>query len=154
MCMFKVRYPIEFSRLHNLHPWYWNSLLYNLMSYLWGEFSAFSAATAIHNSPIFVPPDTHRCWVDRGGMIWEAWPTPLHMVDSVTQAPVTHPSTNQAQRCLTSVIWRELITTRPCAIWKVPLSADFLWLDLTQVYEWKYTILESYTIHSKHMADS
>ena len=36
---------------------------------LWGEFSAFSAAIAIHNSPLFVPPGTHHCWVDRGGMI-------------------------------------------------------------------------------------
>ena len=30
--MFIVRYPIEFSRLHNLHPWYWNTLLYGLIS--------------------------------------------------------------------------------------------------------------------------
>ena len=30
--MFIVWYPIEFSRLHNLHPWYWNSLLYGLIS--------------------------------------------------------------------------------------------------------------------------
>ena len=36
---------------------------------LWGEFSAFSAAIAIHNSPLFVPPGTHHCWVNRGGMI-------------------------------------------------------------------------------------
>ena len=28
---------------------------------------------------------------------------------------VTHPSTNRARRCLTSVIWRELVTIRPCA---------------------------------------
>ena len=32
MCMFIVWYPIEFSRLHNLHPWYWNSLLHGLIS--------------------------------------------------------------------------------------------------------------------------
>ena len=83
---------------------------------LWGEFSAFSAAIAIHNSPLFVPPGTHHCWVDRGGMIWKACPTPLHMANSVTRAPaVTHPSTNRARRCLTSVIWRELVRTRPCA---------------------------------------
>ena len=41
---------------------------------LWGEFSAFSAADAIHNFPIFVPPGTHHCWVDRGGMVWEVLP--------------------------------------------------------------------------------
>ena len=36
---------------------------------LWGEFSAFSAVKAIHNSPYLVPPGTYHCWVDRGGMI-------------------------------------------------------------------------------------
>ena len=108
---------------------------------LWGEFSAFSAAIAIHNSPLFVPPGTHHCWVDRGGMIWKACPTPLHMADSVTRAPaVTHPSTNRARRCLTSVIWRELVTTRPCATtttllahivknhWKHGVISDLYWL--------------------------
>ena len=92
---------------------------------LWGEFSAFSAAIAIHNSPFFVPPGTHRCWVDRGGMIWKACPTPLHMAGSVTRAAVTHPSTNRARRCLTSVIWRELVTTRPCAT---------LWFCVLDIY--------------------
>ena len=93
---------------------------------LWGEFSAFSAAIAIHNSPFFVPPGTHHCWVDRGGMIWKACPTPLHMAGSVTRAAVTHPSTNRARRCLTSVIRRELVTTRPHGqvldFWKVTLK--------------------------------
>ena len=32
MCVFIVWYPHEFSRLHNLHPRYWNSLLYSLIS--------------------------------------------------------------------------------------------------------------------------
>ena len=44
-----------------------------------------------------VPPGTHYCWVDRGGVIWEACPTPLHMSGSVTRAAVTHPS-NRARR--------------------------------------------------------
>ena len=108
-----VWYPLEFSRLHNLHPWYSNP--YMVSSPL-GRIHHVSVANAIHNSPfIFVPPGTHHCWVDRGGMIWEAFPTPLHMAGSVTQAPVTHPSTNRARCCLTSVIWRELVTTWPCA---------------------------------------
>ena len=35
MCMFIVRYPREFSRLCNLHPWHWSSLLYGLISTKW-----------------------------------------------------------------------------------------------------------------------
>ena len=56
---------------------------------LWGEFNAFSAANAIHNSPIAVPPGTHHCWVDRG-MRWEDYLTSTHMDGSVTRAQVTH----------------------------------------------------------------
>ena len=33
----------------------------------WGEYSAFSAAVAIHTEPIFIPPGTYYCWVDTGG---------------------------------------------------------------------------------------
>ena len=108
---------------------------------LWGEFSAFSAAIAIHNSPLFVPPGTHHCWVDRGGMIWKACPTPLHMAGSVTPAAVTHPSTNRARLRLTSVIWRELVTTRPCAC-KAPLTVQSIldhqhaWGDSDRCHSW------------------
>ena len=97
MCMLIVWYPTEFSRLHNLHPWNCYSLLYSFISgriqrtnkIRLNQFNTFSAAIAIHNSPIFVPPSTHHCRVDRGS-IWEACPTPLHMVGSVTRALVTH----------------------------------------------------------------
>ena len=150
--MLIVWYLIGFSGLHNLHPWYWNSLLYSLISsgknsvlvnnpsrrgllsrfkphpilffmnkICLSQFSAFFADNAIHNSPFFIPPGTHYCWVDRNGMIWEACQTPLRMAGSLTQAPVTHPSTNQARHCLTSVIWRELVTTQPCAIHSLTL---------------------------------
>ena len=53
----------------------------------------------------FVPPGTHHCWVDRGGMVWNACLTPLHIAGSVTRTLITHPSTNRAWRCLTSIIW-------------------------------------------------
>ena len=99
---------------------------------LWGEFSTFSAAIAIHNSPLFVPPGTHHCWVDRGGMIWKTCPTPLHTAGSMTRASVTHPSTNRARRCLTSVIWWELVTTWPCATverGRGAYIASSFWLD-------------------------
>ena len=85
---------------------------------LWGEFRFCALCCSYSQSLQFiflVPPGTHHCWVDRSSVIWEACPTPLHMTGSVTRAAVTHPSTNRAQRCLTSVLWRELITIRPCA---------------------------------------
>ena len=37
--------------------------------------------------PVFIPPGTHHCWVDRGGMVWEV---------------LANTSTHE----LTSVIWR------------------------------------------------
>ena len=43
------RYPRRISRLYNLHPWYWNTLFYSLISS--GENSAFAhfvAAIANH----------------------------------------------------------------------------------------------------------
>ena len=49
--MFIVWNPHEFSRLYNLHPWYWNALIWSHL--LCGVFNAFSAANAIHNFPIF-----------------------------------------------------------------------------------------------------
>ena len=90
---------------------------------LWGEFSIFSAANTIHNSPYFVRPGTHHCWIDRGGMIWEACPTLLHTANSVTRAPVTHPSTNRARRCCR----RELATT-----WVCPevMGLNHCWVEL------------------------
>ena len=78
-------YAYEFSRLHNLHPWCRSSLLY--VSSLVGEFSTFSAANAIHNSSIFVPPGTHHCWVDRSSMKWEVCLTLLHMTSSGNLTP-------------------------------------------------------------------
>ena len=89
------------------------------------------------------------------------------MAGNVTRAAVTHPSTNQARRCLTSVIWRELVTIRPCATKKLPqnynslinnirvtsndflqhkpfhCSADFVWLDI--IWTGKYMVKITYT---------
>ena len=115
MCMFIVWYPLEFSRLHNLHPWYWNSLLHGLISC--GENSAhflqLISFTILHFS-FHQVPITAGCaeaaWYDRFN-----YQTSLHMAGSLTRAPVSNPSTNRARCCLTSVIWRELVTTRPCA---------------------------------------
>ena len=88
MCLFIVWYPLEFSRIHNWHLWYWNSLLYSLISS--GEhstFAHFAAAIANHyNFTFLVPPGTHNWWVDKGGMIWEACPTPLHMASTGHQS--------------------------------------------------------------------
>ena len=45
--------------------------------------------------PVFVPPGTHHCWVDKCGMVWEVLP-------------------NTSTRALTTVIWWERINL-PCA---------------------------------------
>ena len=108
MCMFIVRCLLEFRRLHNLHPWYWNDLSYAKKSHLlWEEFTVCALCCSYSQSLQFsflvlVPPGTRHCWVIRGSMIWEACPTPLRMTGSVTRAPVTH------RRNLTWVIWSPL----------------------------------------------
>ena len=91
--MFIVWYPLEFSRLHNLHPWYWNSLLYSLISY--GKNLAFFVhfAAAYNQSLQFsflVPPSTNHCKVGRGSMLWEARPT-LHMACTGHNSRTGHP---------------------------------------------------------------
>ena len=79
MCMFIVWYPqlrllvLEFSLIRS--------------HLVWGEFSAFSAANAIHNSLIFFPPGTHHCWLGRGSMEWEVCLTLLHMTSSGNWTP-------------------------------------------------------------------
>ena len=99
---------------------------------LWGQFRAFSAAVAIHNSPLFVPPGTHHCWVNRGGMIRKDCPIHLHMAGSVTRAAVTHPSTNRAQRCLLviAVMTRTGYHTAMC--YHI-VGAVVQWLDCSSV---------------------
>ena len=104
----------EFRLLHSLHHWHWNTLLYGLISS--GENSAhFLQPIQLTSFPIFILPGTHHCWVDRGGMIWEACLTPVHMASCMIRAPVTHPRIGWALRCLTSMIWRELVSSWPCA---------------------------------------
>ena len=83
MCMFIVWYPLEFSRLHNLHLWYWNSLLQSLISS--GEdstFAHFAAAIANHYNLAFsfhqVPITagwTEAAWYERLAQYLYTWPT-------------------------------------------------------------------------------
>ena len=61
------------SALYNLHPWYWNSLLYGENSVHFLQLMPFTIFQ------FFVPPGTHYCWVSRGSMEWEVCPTLLHM---------------------------------------------------------------------------
>ena len=80
-------------------------------------FAHFAAAIANHYNLAFsfhqVPITaglTEAAWYERLAKHLYTWPAAW-----LEQRAVTHPSTNQARRCLTSVIWRELVTTRPCA---------------------------------------
>ena len=82
---------------------------------LWGEFIICALCCNYSQSlqfNFFVPLRIHHCWVDRGGMVRKTCPTPLHMASSVIWAPGTHPSTNQARRCLSSDRISDL-TVRP-----------------------------------------
>ena len=49
----------------------------------------FSAVVAIHTVPIFIPPGTHYCWVDRGGVDSELAQGFLHMISSAGIEPQT-----------------------------------------------------------------
>ena len=63
----KYVYPREFSRFYNLHPWYWNSLLFGLISS--EENSAhFLQLIPFTSFEFFVPPGTNYCWVGNGSM--------------------------------------------------------------------------------------
>ena len=74
--------PVEFSRLCNLHPWYWNSLLFSLISS--GENSAFThvaAATANPSNLAFLfyqvritAEWTEAAWYERLAQHLYTWP--------------------------------------------------------------------------------
>ena len=121
------------NRMYNWHLWYWNSLLqYHL---LWGEFSICALCCSYSQSLQF----SFRafCWVDRGGMICEACPTPLHMAASVLE----HQSPIQVLTSLgivNSVIWQELVTTWPCAMFSRERSQMFT------MENWNSNILYTY----------
>ena len=67
---------------HNLHLWYWNFFFYSLISSRENSaFAFFAAAKANHyNFSFLIAPSTHHCCVDRGGVVWEACATPLHIM--------------------------------------------------------------------------
>ena len=84
MSVYSLKSPLS-SAVFTIYAPGTGTLSYSLISS--GENSAFAhfaAAIANHyNFSFLVPPGTHHCWVDRGGMIWEACPTPLHMTGHV-----------------------------------------------------------------------
>ena len=117
-CKCKSRYPRRISS--TIYTPGIGTLFYSLMSS--GENSAFTHFCCSYSQSLqfrfLVPPATHHCWLDRGSMIWKACPTPPNMAQC-DWSPATHPSTNWAQRCLTSVIWWELVTIGPCTIFNL-----------------------------------
>ena len=108
MCTFIVWYTIEFSRLHNLHSWYWNSLLYDLISS--GENSAhflqLMPFTILH-SPFYF----HQILITAG------W-TEAAWYQRLAQHLHTRPAAWREHRSPIQVVLTglELVTTRPCAI--------------------------------------
>ena len=71
-------YPREFSKLHSSYPWYWNSLLYGLISYE----ENFVHFLQLMPFTIFVPPGTYHCLVGRWRKKREVYPKLLHMTSS------------------------------------------------------------------------
>ena len=96
------------------------SHIYSLMSWENSAFAHFAAAISNHynwaslfNQVPITAGWTEAAWYER--LVRHLY---TYMPSSVTGAPVTHPSINQARRCLTSVIWRKLVTTWSCTtIW-------------------------------------
>ena len=107
----------------NLHPWYWNSLLYSLMSS--GENSVhFLHLMLFTIITVFIPPGTHHCWVDRG-MVWEVLSnTSTHYITSVIWWELVN------LLCATICVWdceaNRLFCYGFCGSWNVHLGAPLL----------------------------
>ena len=113
VCLYQVVwYPLEFSRPHNLHPWYWNSLLCNLISS--GKNSAhflqlmlFTILQLLFHQVPITAVLTEVAWYER--LAWHlytwsaAWLVHRSPIEVLTGCH------------LTSVMWQELHTTRPYA---------------------------------------
>ena len=104
---------------------------------LWGEFSICALSCSYSQSLQFsflVPPATHHCWVDRGGVIWEACPTPPHMTGHVLPlcencGPTTLPC---LQYPTSSVVYAMYTKVAPH---EMPLS--LLWGTERRALAWK-----------------
>ena len=112
VCIYKQsRYPHKFSRLYITYP---KALILNLS--VPREYAVqLSAAEAIHTVPIFVPPSTHCCWVDWGGVdsklaqgfftwptLWESNPRPL---DLGSNALTTRPHASICNNVSNCICW-------------------------------------------------
>ena len=97
--------PIEFSRLYNLRPWYWNSFLYSLISS--GENSAFAhfaAAIANHYNLAFsfhqVPITagwTEAAWYERLAQRLYTWLVMCYHCVRVAVGPHCHVCSTRRQ---------------------------------------------------------
>ena len=64
VCVYSPNIPVASADFTLITPRYWYSFLH---THLLGENAMqFSGVAAIHAVPIFIPPGTHYCWVDRG----------------------------------------------------------------------------------------
>ena len=115
MCVFLLWYSYDFTRLHNLRPWFCNSLIWS--HNLWVEF----CTNAIHNALFLfhqVPITagwTRVVWCERFTS-WHIYTCLVGLTQNTGQWLAFRTSTYQWAQCYwTSVIWRELITTKPCA---------------------------------------
>ena len=145
-----VWYPRDISRLHNLHPWYWNPFLYGLIS-PWGEFSAFSAGNANHNAPIFISPGTHHCWVGRGSIEFEVCPTLLHMISSGNWTPdllILSQNTLTTERHAPIALLSHSLASHLCFVCAMQHCAKKP-VTTMLTYPWKCTVL-----HCNHLGNT
>ena len=110
----------EFCGLHNSHPRYWNSLIVSSPLGRIQHLHTFAAATANHYNLVVsfhqVPITGGQRWHDMRGLPNTSTYGQQHNSNIRPWLADTHPSTTWAQHGITSVIWRELLSTRPYAI--------------------------------------
>ena len=133
MCMFTLWYPSELCRLQNVHPGYYNSLLYSLISS--GKNSAhflqrmpFTMLNFSFHQVLITAGWTEAAWYERSAR-YLCTQGQQHDSNTGHWRLVTHPSTNHCRRWSTSAIWHALVTAWPCSrlMWCVEKPIYVIW---------------------------
>ena len=121
--LFIVWYRLEFSRLHNLHPLLWNSLLYNLISS--GENSAFAhfaAAVANNYNLAFLFHQVSNTLIAFSG----ALPSFIIIRNMVLKCPSSAISLNVKTVHTTHTFFQISRVTCHFALWWKPINSQWM----------------------------